>query len=88
NATLPSDAVIKKVISTIKEASPEARVVIDEINARHEIEGYIGVKYHLVSLKSDEIYQNVTSDDKYVQIKGFKTEQMRLDEIIQNLEIQ
>ncbi|TNK92647.1 hypothetical protein C4M98_06070, partial [Mycoplasmopsis pullorum] len=25
NATLPSDAVIKKVISTIKEASPEAR---------------------------------------------------------------
>ncbi|VEU58983.1 GA module-containing protein [Mycoplasmopsis gallinacea] len=88
NTILPSEAVIKKVIATIKEANPEARVVIDEINARHEIEGYIGVTYHLVSQKSDEIYKNVTSKNKYAQIKGFKTEQMRLDEIIQNLAIE
>ncbi|VEU70502.1 lipoprotein 17-related variable surface protein [Mycoplasmopsis glycophila] len=86
--TLPSEAVIEKVTAAIKETDPEARVVIDSIDARHEIDGYIGIKYHLVSEKSDEIYKNVTSDNKYVQIKGFKTEQMRLDEIIKNLEIE
>ncbi|MEA4276151.1 lipoprotein 17-related variable surface protein [Mycoplasma sp. 21DD0573] len=87
-ATLPSDADIKKVIATIKETNPEARVVIDSIDTRHEIEGSIRIQYHLVSEKSDEIYQDVTSANKYAQIKGFKTEQMRLDEIIQNLAIE
>ncbi|MEA4333940.1 lipoprotein 17-related variable surface protein [Mycoplasma sp. 1232] len=86
--TLPSDADIKKVIATIKETNPEARVVIDSIDTRHEIEGSIRIQYHLVSEKSDEIYQDVTSANKYAQIKGFKTEQMRLDEIIQNLAIE
>lgn len=86
--TLPSDAVIDKVIPTIKETNPEARVVIDSIDARHEIDGYIGITYHLVSQKSDEVYKNVVSDNKYAQIKGFKTEQMRLDEIMQNLAIE
>ncbi|MEA4276148.1 lipoprotein 17-related variable surface protein [Mycoplasma sp. 21DD0573] len=86
--TLPSSTVIEKVIKTIKEATPEARVVIDNIDARNEIEGSIRIQYHLVSEKSDEIYQNVTSDNKYAQINGFKTEQMRLDEIMQKLAIE
>ncbi|MGY5139546.1 lipoprotein 17-related variable surface protein [Mycoplasmopsis gallinarum] len=86
--TLPSNAVIEKVIATIKETNPEAEVVIDSINARHEIDGYIGIQYHLVSQKSDEVYKNVVSDNKYAQIKGFKTEQKRLDEIMKNLAIE
>ncbi|WP_029512849.1 lipoprotein 17-related variable surface protein [Mycoplasmopsis iners] len=86
--TLPSDTVIEKVSATIQEANPEARVVIDSIDTRNEIDGYIGITYHLVSQKSDEIYQGVTSDNKYAQIKGFKTEQMRLDEIMQKLAIE
>ncbi|OAB48896.1 lipoprotein 17-related variable surface protein [Mycoplasmopsis gallinarum] len=79
--TLPSEANKNQITSTFISQNPEATIVIKNISAYDEITGAITFKYAFASAK-DGIYSGVESTEKTATLTGFKTEKMRLDELL------
>ncbi|VEU58398.1 lipoprotein 17-related variable surface protein [Mycoplasmopsis gallinacea] len=79
--TLPSEANKKQITSNITNQDPEATVQIKNITAYDEITGSITFEYTFDSAKSG-IYNGVESETKTATLNGFKTEKMRLDQLL------
>ncbi|QIW62533.1 lipoprotein 17-related variable surface protein [Mycoplasmopsis gallinacea] len=79
--TLPSEANKDQITSNITTQNPEATIKIKDITAYDEITGAITFSYTFASTKNG-ISNDVESEIKTATLNWFKTEKMRLDELL------